>query len=121
MGPEQQLLSFFEGHRARVLLGDHAKGDTSEEAWTFRGPASLLAAWFSYLRTVCRLAGGTWSRPSFVPIEVMEAIGGPCITTTTLRAIPPGAASPVQVNRYGGSHFVLGEGRGMESRTSADS
>ena len=38
-----------------------------EHVHAFRGPPSVLQALYGYFRTVCRLHGGVWSPPAYVP------------------------------------------------------
>ena len=106
-----------EAQRTEIDLLDFATPGVRTEQWVFRGPGSALAAWLSMLRTSSRLSGGTWTPPGIRPLGLLDDDVRPPVKTTALRGIPPGRASPVQVNRYTGSRFVPGAaGREEEAR-----
>jgi hypothetical protein len=45
------------------------------EQYRFYGAADTLKAWYQFLRGTCRLLGGTWSAPAFLPWAHIKALG----------------------------------------------
>ena len=45
------------------------------EQYRFYGAVDTLKAWYQFLRGTCRLRGGTWSAPAFLPWAHIKALG----------------------------------------------